>query len=91
MGFFSKLFGCHHKCKKTTSGDIILGCGLHEITIKVCQKPCKVFFCIKDPYECICTCHGDINKIGITITEEGFVLYADIKTNTCLVEWTCEF
>ena len=85
MGIFSKY------CKNTTNGDITLGFGLHEITITVGKRPCKVYFCIKDPCDGTCTCHGDINKLGITITDCGFILYADIKTNTCCIEWSCEF
>lgn len=80
-----------HHCKESASGDILLGFGVHEIAIKVKHKPCKVFISIKDPADSCAVCHGDVNKIGIVINDHGFIVYADIKTNTCLVEWTCDF
>lgn len=82
-----KMFNCHHK---VTKGELLLGYGLHEIEIKVTGKPVTVYFSIKDPADSCCVCHGDVNKLGITIGKHGFVLHADIRTNTCLVEWMCK-
>lgn len=81
--------------KKTTernssSGDIVLGYGQYEVVIKMDNTPCKVSLSMKLPGDGMPVCQSDINKIGFTILENGFVLYADIKTNTCFVEWNCE-
>ena len=73
----------------TTEGELLLGYGLHEVEIVVEGKPVKVNFSIKDPADGGCVCQGDVNKIGLTINHTGFILYADIRTNTCLVEWEC--
>ncbi len=77
----------HHKI---TEGEILLGYGLHEIAITVKGEPCSVYFSIHDPADGCCVCYGDVNKIGITIGKHGFIIYADIRTNTCLVEWMCK-
>ena len=88
--WFMNLFGCHHGCcKRTLSGEIVLGFGIHEIEIKVPGKPCRVSFDIED--DGCCVCYGAVNKIGITVCKHGFVIHADINTNTCLVRWHCEY
>jgi hypothetical protein len=84
MGFFSNC------CKKTTGG-IILGFGVHEVEIDVLGEPCKVSFEIDDPADGCCVCHGGVNKIGITIGNNGFIINADIQTNSCLIKWRCEY
>lgn len=75
----------------SASGEILLGFGLHEIKIVMDNRPCTVFLGIEDPTGGIGVCHGNVNKIGVKILDDGFVLYADIQTNTALVKWTCEF
>ena len=84
MGFFSQ-------CCKKTIGEIILGFGVHEIEIDVPGSPCKVSFEIDDSADGCCVCHGGANKIGITIGNNGFIINADIQTNSCLVKWRCEY
>ena len=75
----------------SASGEILLGYGLHEIKIVIDNKPCTVFLGIEDPTGGVAVCHGNVNKIGVRILDDGFILYADIQTNTALVKWTCEF
>jgi hypothetical protein len=88
MGLFDKLF---EDCNRKVNGDILLGFGLHEVTIDVGRRPCKVFFSIKDPADGHSVCHGSVNKVGLTINDVGFIIYADINTNSCFIEWTCDF
>src|SRR5262249_44279013 len=76
-------------CKKKIDGEIVLGFGVHEIKIDIPGVPCKVCFDIED--DGCPVCHGDVNKIGIKIGSHGFVIHADIKTNTCLIKWHCEY
>jgi hypothetical protein len=88
--WFVNLFGCCRPCcKKHVSGEIILGFGTHEIEINIPGKPCKVCFDIED--DGVCVCHGSVNKIGITVGRHGFVIHAEINTNTSLVSWNCEY
>lgn len=90
--WFMDLFGCsHHCCEKILSGEIVLGFGAHEIEIDVPGKPCRVFFDIEDPIDGCCVCHGNANKIGIIMGRYGFVIHADINSNTCLIGWRCEY
>jgi hypothetical protein len=76
---------------RTSSGDILLGFGLHEITISLNGKPCTVFLSVQDPANSCTVCHGGVNKLGFTILDDGFVLYADIQSNTSFIKWTCDF
>src|SRR5271154_5920888 len=71
------------------NGDILLGFGNHEIKIVIDQKPCTVFLTIEDPTGGIAVCQGNVNKIGVRILDDGFILYANIHSNTALVKWTC--
>jgi hypothetical protein len=87
MKFVSDGIGTGH----FASGDILLGYGQHEIKIVTNGKPCKVTLSIEDPTGGIAVCHGNVNKIGVNILNNGFVLYADIQSNTALVKWNCEF
>ena len=70
---------------------MVLGYGSHEVEISIPGTPCKVCFDIEDPMDGCCVCHGDVNRIGITLGNGGFVIHADIKTNTCLIDWKCEY
>jgi hypothetical protein len=74
----------------SSSGEIVLGFGQHEVNIQMDSTPCKVSLSMRTPCASTPVCHGDINKIGVTILENGFVLYADIRTNSCCVEWVCD-
>lgn len=83
-------FGAKAEKRNSSNGDIVLGYGQHEISIKMDNTPCKVSLNLKTPCDSTVVCQGDINKIGVTISDNGFILYADIKTNTCCVEWACD-
>ncbi len=76
--------------RHSASGDIVLGFGQHEINIDMDGKPCRVTLSLKEPCNSTPVCHGDVNKIGFTIRDDGFILYADIRTNTCCIEWHCD-
>lgn len=78
-------------CKKKLSGEIVLGFGAHQIEIDIPGTPCRVYFDIEDPVDGCCVCHGQANKIGITMSGNGFVILADINTNSCLIGWRCEY
>jgi hypothetical protein len=92
MCIWRRIMSCFNCCcRKKMSGEIVLGYGIHEISINIPGVPCKVSFDIEDPADGCCVCHGDVNKIGISVCGGGFVIHADIKTNTCLVSWKCEY
>ena len=87
--FFNWLVG-REIMPRPASGDIVLGFGQHEIKIEMDGTPCRVTLSLREPCHSRPVCHGDVNKIGFTIMDNGFVLYADIKTNTCCIEWHCD-
>ena len=84
------LFKSNSTLQNSASGEIVVGFGQHEVTINMDKTPCKVSLSITSPCDSTPVCHGDVNKIGVTIQETGFILYADIKTNTCCVNWHCD-
>jgi hypothetical protein len=91
MDFLKKLRNkCESHHKSMSTGDIVLGYGLHEIKIAVEKHPTNIAMSIQDPCDGCPVCHGDINKIGVTILDNGFVIYADIRTNTACIQWACE-
>lgn len=71
-------------------GEIVLGYGRHEIEVKTEWSPSEVYLCIEDPCGGIQVCNGDVNKVGVTTLVNGFVLYADVKSNTCCISWTAK-
>lgn len=89
MNFIKKLVGAPVS-RNSASGDIVLGYGQHELTIEMDKTPCQVQLSMKSPCDATPVCHADVNKVGVTILDNGFILYADIQTNTCCVTWTCE-
>ncbi len=78
-------------CKKRGDGEIVLGYGTHEIEIDVPGIPCKVSFDIEDPADGCPVCQGAVNKIGISINGTGFIIHAEVNTNTCLIAWRCDY
>jgi hypothetical protein len=81
-----------HNVMDYTEGSVVLGFGKHEIQIQCDDCPSKVNVAIQEPCDGVPVCQGgDVNSIGVKILADGFILVADIKSNTCCVEWFCEF
>ena len=77
----------HHQC--CDSGDIILGCGTHEIKIDTDESPCHISLRLTNHDGCVPVCHGEVNKVEFRTTCDGFLILADIRTNTCSIKWSC--
>lgn len=90
MDFLKRLRNKMSNPQSLTSGEIVLGYGLHELKITVENHPTNVALSIQDPCDGCPVCHGDVNKISVSIMDCGFVVYADIKTNTTCIQWVCE-
>lgn len=89
--FFKSLFGISDYFKR---GNISLASGKHEIQIQTDPSegsPTKVYTWISEPTPGVCVCLGDVNLAGTTSLPDGFVLYADIKSNTATVNWLVEY
>lgn len=74
------------RCEET--GRMILGYGWHEVEVKTLLTPKEVSISTRINHCDTPVCHGDINMVGCRIKHGGFVLYADIDTNTAEIRWT---
>ena len=89
--FFKRLFGINDYFVR---GFISLANGRHEVQIQTDPlngKPYKVYIWVSEPTPGVCVCLGDVNLVGSTIVPDGFVLYADIKSNVADVYWLIEY
>jgi hypothetical protein len=64
----------HHEVE----GCITLNQGHHEITVTTDECPERVFLSVLPISTPVCV--GDIDMVGYSLTPEGFILYADIKS-----------
>jgi len=86
------LFGCHCQ-NKSAKGTLILGYGRHEVALELDGTPVRVHFSMslpKDDSVSVCGC-TDVNKVGVNVKPDGFLVYADIRTTVCTIEWACDF
>jgi hypothetical protein len=73
------------------SGEIVLSHGHHTLNVPTCARGRRIWLSIDEPTHAIPVCYGDINTIGAKITSDGFMICADIKTDTCIVQWFLEY
>lgn len=76
----------------TESDQILLCFGKHEIKVDTCCKPRKVFLAVIEDECCsVPVCTGNITTLGSVILDDGFLLYVDVETSACVVQWVVEF
>lgn len=68
------------------TGVLHLNKGTHSINVETKHKPEKVWVSFKEA-EGIPVCHGDIDRVGVTITPDGFIVDAHINSDTRSIEW----
>lgn len=71
-------------------GSIILPAGTHAVEIKTRKEPVDVVISLADN-DGMSVCNGDIDRIGYSILTDGFVLYADVVSDTLQVKWHALF
>lgn len=71
-------------------GNIDLGHGKSEIFIPTTQTPRRVWTCLED-FEGVQCCLGQVNKLSTYCTPDGFVLIAEISSESAYVKWIAEF
>ena len=84
---------------KDDEGELTVGSGIHEIAIKTYKKkekkkpktsqPSRVWVSLEEG-GALPVCGGDLDKASTEITEDGFILYLDIKSTERLVKWYVE-
>lgn len=67
-------------------GKIFLSSGLHAHKITTKGTPTNVWIGETNAGD-IPVCGGDINMYGTTLTEDGFILYADIGSDSVELDW----
>lgn len=87
-GFFSRWMGLTGFFE---GGEIVLSHGHHTLTVPTRNQGRRIWLSIDEPSHSIPVCYGDINTIGANLTDGGFVICADIKTDTCVVQWFLEY
>lgn len=72
-------------------GEIILSHGHNVVNVPTNASGKRIWLSIDEHDHAIPVCCGDINVVGAKLTNDGFILCADIKTDTCVVQWFIEF
>ena len=76
----------------SVSGTITLAAGTHEIEVRTkLPHPDCVFLCASEPDNAITTCVGDLNWVAARMTSHGFILFANIKSNTCDIDYIVKY
>jgi hypothetical protein len=73
------------------SGLVALAAGTYEIKITTYCTPACVFTSVWEPPHCISVCGGNVNYVGTRIVDDGFILYANISSSACMVEWETSY
>jgi hypothetical protein len=71
-------------------GGIDLANGKSEIFIPTSHIPRRVWISLED-FEGVQCCLGQVNKLSTYCTTEGFVLIAEISSESAYVKWIAEF
>ncbi len=87
--YFKDLF---HIKNYYISGSITLSAGFHQIEIPTdFEDPVRVFLNVQEPEDEIPTCVGHLNWVAAKIQVHGFTLFADVKTESCVVKYVVEY
>jgi hypothetical protein len=68
-------------------GSVVLQNGNHVIEVKTRQAPLEVWLNVADDGN-LAVCGGDINKTSTELLVDGFILYADVSTDTVHIKYT---
>lgn len=75
-----------HRRFYTEIGDLSLSCGKHEVIFRRGYKPKRVLVHMNNE-EGLPICHAELNSLAVTITDNGFILNADIKSDKAYIMW----
>lgn len=70
-------------------GQIFLSSGVHVHKITTRGKPLNVW--ISEVSGDIPVCQGNVNFYGITLDEDGFIVYAEVNSDTVEIGWMVVF
>jgi len=88
--YFKQLF--HIKTFYIT-GSITLAAGEQQVGIPSdLPNPVRVYLSVEEPDDGgITTCLGDLNWVAARLLPNGFLLYADIKSDSCTINYVIEY
>jgi hypothetical protein len=76
------------------SGELDLASGVNDVCVECDGQPTKVWFCFEDANEAnggIPVCAGEIDRVGISIMPNGFIIHAAISSNSRTLKWQAIF
>lgn len=71
-------------------GEIHLTSGMHQVLIPTSVSPARVWVCIEDA-GAVQTCLGQIDRVNTAIVPEGFILNAEIHSESVEIQWVADF
>ena len=71
---------------KFDEGKIFLPYGSHVYKIHTKGNPCGVWFGEVNTGQ-IPVCQGGVNMYGFTLDDDGFILYAEVQSDTVELDW----
>ncbi len=77
------------KLRGSENGYAIFTYGKHEARVTTWCTPSKVFVSVLDSD--IQVCASEISAAGVQIVDNGFILYADVKSSAACLEWIVQF
>jgi hypothetical protein len=71
-------------------GRVFLSYGQYEYKFVTKSKPTTIWIA-ESTVGNLPVCHGDVNEFGVRLLDDGFVLIADVKSDTTEVLWQAFF
>jgi hypothetical protein len=71
-------------------GTSVFPTGQHVIQIKTRSEPKQVWLRLVEEGE-MAVCQGGLTQMSYTMTPTGFILYADVPTDTAQIDWVVYF
>jgi hypothetical protein len=71
--------------KTFDEGQLFLPAGDYAVKIKTRGTPTQIW--VTEQGGDVPVCGGDVNRYGVTLDSDGFVLYATVVSDTAIVDW----
>jgi hypothetical protein len=76
----------------SVDGSIVLGTGVQQVEIQLpYPNPRRIFISAQEPVDDIPTCIGTLNWVSARLLRRSFIVFAEVKTNSCEVSYIVEY
>lgn len=76
----------------SVEGNLTLNAGEHEVHVSSkLPNPHKIYVSLEEPDDGQTTCLGNLNYVSVRLMTNGFILYANIKTTSCKIDYIIEY